>query len=43
MEPFTFVYVAQNNNKPQFTKKQLKNKKSYEQYGKLDKYGRCTT
>mgnify|MGYP003194518223 FL=1 len=36
-------YVAQNNNKPQFTKKQLKNKKSYEQYGKLDKYGRCTT
>jgi len=36
-------YVAQNNNKPQFTKNQLKNKKSYEQYGKLDKYGRCTT
>lgn len=36
-------YVVQNNNKPQFTKNQLKNKKSYEQYGKLDKYNRCTT
>ena len=37
------IYVAQNKNKPQFTKKQLSNKKSYEKYGKLDKYGRCTT
>ncbi|WP_331476330.1 DNA/RNA non-specific endonuclease [Anaerostipes sp.] len=36
-------YVVQNSNKPQFTKSQLKNKKSYERYGKLDKYGRCTT
>lgn len=37
------IYVAQNKNRPKFSKTQLKNKKSYEKYGKLDKYGRCTT
>lgn len=37
------IYVSQNGNKPKFTKKQLSNKKSYEKYGSLDKYGRCTT
>lgn len=37
------IYVVQNKNKPKFTSKQLKNKKSYEKYGNLDKYGRCTT
>ena len=30
-----------NNNKPSFTKKQKKNKKAFEKYSKLDKYGRC--
>lgn len=37
------IYVTQNKNNPKFTSKQLKNKKSYEKYGNLDKYGRCTT
>lgn len=37
------IYVAQNKNRPKFSKTQLKNRKSYEKYGKLDKYGRCTT
>lgn len=37
------IYIVQNKNKPKFTSKQLKNKKSYEKYGNLDKYGRCTT
>nr|WP_288662816.1 DNA/RNA non-specific endonuclease [uncultured Anaerostipes sp.] len=37
------IYVTQNKNKPKFTSKQLKNRKSYEKYGSLDKYGRCTT
>lgn len=37
------IYAAQNKNRPKFSKTQLKNRKSYEKYGKLDKYGRCTT
>lgn len=36
------AYVKVNNNKPYFTRKQLKNRRSYESYGKLDKLGRCT-
>lgn len=36
------IYTPQNGNKPKFSKKQLKSRKSYEKYGKLDKYGRCT-
>ncbi len=34
--------VLVHKNKPYFTKKQKKNKKSYESYGKLDALGRCT-
>lgn len=37
------AFVKINKNKPYFSKKQLKSTKSYEKYGKLDKYGRCTT
>lgn len=37
------IYVVQNKNRPKFSKTQLKNKKSYEKYGNLDRYGRCTT
>lgn len=36
-------YVSVNSNKPSFTTSQKKSNKSYETYGKLDKYGRCTT
>ncbi|MDD6550263.1 MAG: DNA/RNA non-specific endonuclease [Lachnospiraceae bacterium] len=36
------AYVKVNKNKPYFSKKELKNRKSYEKYGKLDSYGRCT-
>ena len=34
--------VTVHKNKPYFTKKQKKKKKSYESYGKLDSLGRCT-
>ena len=32
------IYVAQNKNRPKFSKTQLKNRKSYEKYGNLYKY-----
>lgn len=35
-------YVEVHNNKPYFSKKQKKHKKSYESYGRLDSLGRCT-
>ena len=35
-------YVKINKNKPYFSTSQLKSKKSYEKYGKLDSLGRCT-
>lgn len=35
-------YVKINKNKPYFTTKELKSKKSYEKYGKQDSLGRCT-
>ena len=35
-------YVKVHKNKPYFSSKQLKSRKSYEKYGELDSYGRCT-
>lgn len=35
-------YVKINKNKPYFSSSQLKSKKPYEKYGKLDSLGRCT-
>ncbi len=35
------AYEERNNNQPEFTKKEKKNKKSFEKYSKLDSLGRC--
>lgn len=37
------AYVELNNNKPQFTKSEKKNKKPFEKYSDLDELGRCGT